>query len=65
MPLGLALQLGVVAASTFALWRLSLVLLPERDASGADSRTDAGTVPLTNPPAEDPASPEESPGGRS
>lgn len=57
VPLGLALQLGVAAASMFALWRISRVLLPERVRSGTDSEAD--------PAVKAPASPKESPGGRS
>lgn len=56
VPLGLALQLGVAAASMFALWRISRVLLPERARSGTD--------PEADPAARAPVSPKESPGGR-
>ena len=57
VPLGLALQLGVAAASMFALWRIARVLLPERASSGTD--------PGTGPAAKAPPPPKESPGGRS
>ncbi len=50
VPLGLALQLGVVAASTAALWLIARRVLPERE----PGRRETGAAE-EGPPGEGPA----------
>lgn len=45
VPLGLALQLGVVAASTAALWLIARRVLPGREPGAGDDRGPEGPVP--------------------
>ena len=65
VPLGLALQLAIAAASTISLWLLARVLLPERERPARAAEGGSRTDPGTNPVAKEPASSGTSPGGSS
>lgn len=63
VPLGLALQLAIAAASTISLWLLARTLLPEREAPAPEGRPETGSGP--SPAVKEPASSGTSPGGSS
>lgn len=63
VPLGLALQLGIAAASTVSLWLLARTLLPEREAPPPEGSCE--TDPGTHAAAPEPPSSGSAPGGRS